>query len=242
MKQNRKAFYFKLIASILFAILVFGMYLYANIEGDIRVGEYKNILCYACIIACFIFSLLFIKKDTKKILITIALALNVVADYFLVLTLSYKTQLIGVCIFCFIQFAYALYTIYLTKNVWLKLLNLLVRIAGTIVSYFIIQHFLHLETVEIISLLYAINCFITIIVLLFYFKTEWILFFGLLLLLICDIFVGLQYGAVDILGINGWFLNVLQNYDIAFICYIPGEYLIALASVLGCKQNLENKK
>ncbi len=240
MKQNRKAFYFKLIASILFAILVFGMYLYANIEGDIRVGEYKNILCYACIIACFIFSLLFIKKNTKKILITIALALNVVADYFLVLTLSYKTQLIGVCIFCFIQFAYALYTIYLTKNVWLKLLNVVIRVVVTVVAYFVIQHFLHLETVEIISLLYAINCFITVVVLLFYIKTEWLLFLGLLLLLICDIFVGLQYGAVDILGITGWFLNIIENYDIAFICYIPAEFLIALSSVWSRKQKLKN--
>lgn len=235
-EQNKKYFYFKLIASIIFAMLIFGMYLYANIKGDIRVGDYKSILCYSCVVACFVFSLLFIGKDTKKILITIALALNVAADYFLVLTLSYKTQLIGVCIFCFIQFAYALYTIYLTKNVWLKLLNVVVRAAVTVVAYFVIQHFLHLETVEIISLLYAINCLITVIVLLFYIKTEWILFLGLLLLLICDIFVGLQYGAVDILGITGWFLEVLKNYDIAFICYIPGEFLIALSAVWAKKQ------
>lgn len=235
--EKKKTFYLKLFVSALFAGLVFGAFAYVLIKkSDITVGGAHDILCFACVGACAVFSLLFLKFTTKKVLVSLALVTNVVADYFLVLKPTSENQLIGVCIFCGVQFFYFLYTLSFCKGKGLKIFNIAIRVALCLLAYFIIPRYVTLTTLEMISVMYIINCVVTLLCLLLRIKKEWLLFLGLLLLLACDIFVGFTNGAVDILGISGPFVDIVYKYDIAFYCYIPAEFFIALSSVWAKKR------
>lgn len=234
--ENKKAFYIKLPISIVFGMLVFVMYLYVNIADDIMIGDSWDILGYTSVIACFVLSLIFIRLDKKKLLITLALGTNVIADYFLVLHPYYENQLPGVSLFCVVHFFYFLYTIFLNKELWQKIVNVSVRVVLCIIMYFVTTHFLELSIVEIISVMYIINSAVTVFTLAFYIKKEYLLFVGLLLLMMCDIFVGIMWGGGEMLGMSYGFIDFINHYDFAFICYIPAEFLIAMSSVWAKKQ------
>lgn len=229
--ENKKYRIFKVFASIFFAIIVFGAYGYHIWKGEPFTSAYgDHFLCYGAIIACFLFSLLFVGKSSKKVLITLALATNVAADYFLVFAKE-QELLIGVCIFCGAQFFYMLYSLSLEKGYGRKIINLATRVALCLVAYFILPKYFTLQLYEMISVLYILNSFVTLLSLLFHIKTEWLTFLGFLLFFACDIFVGLQCGAVEIIGLTGALAELVANYDIAFCLYIPGIFLISLSSV-----------
>ena len=204
------------------------MFLYVCIRGS--ANDPYNALSYASIGASFLLSLIFVRKSPKKILITLALGINVVADYFLVLMPSEQNRLIGVCIFLGVQFAYFLYTMFLVKGIGLKIVWIAIRVALCLLAGFLVPLWLKLDTLEMISLIYIVNSFVTLATIAFHLRFEWLTFVGYFLFFACDIFVGLTYGA-GLLGITGTFLNILLNYDIAFFLYVPGIFIIALSSV-----------
>ena len=203
------------------------MYLYVCISKH----DPYNALSFACVGAAFILSLIFINKSPKKILITIALGVNVIADYFLVLMPSEENKLIGLCIFLVVQFAYFIYTVFLPKNPGVKVTWIAIRALLCLLVGLIVPRFITLGTIEMLGLIYIVNSFVTLVNLLCYIKFEWLTFIGFLLFFICDIFVGLTNGGADLIGITGKFLELFYQYDFAFFFYIPGIFTIALSSV-----------
>lgn len=218
---------FKIVMSVLFSALVLSAYLYVCIKGDLD----RPYLSYGCIIACFLLSLLFIGKSSKKIFITLALAANVAADYFLVFDATEENKIIGVSIFLGVQFFYLLYSLSLTKAIGLKIMDIALRVALCLIVYFVVPKYVTLSTLEMLSLMYIANSFVTLLSILVHIKTEWVTFIGFLLFFVCDIFVGLTNGGADILNISGSFVDFIFKYDIAFYTYIPGVLLISLSSV-----------
>lgn len=228
--NTKKSIIFKTIFSILFAVIIFGAYFYL-IFADIKAPLKDSYFIYGAICACFVFSLLFLKIKTKKILVTLALAVTVVADYFLVLMPSDQNKLIGTCVFCGVQLIYALYTLALNKSIGARVINLALRVALCLIAYFVLPLYFVLGTLEMICVMYIINFIVSIFYLLLHIKTEWLMLIGYLLFFVCDIFVGLTNGGAELLGITGAFLQFMKDYNMVLYCYIPGLFFIALSSV-----------
>ncbi len=229
--EKKKSFAFKIIMSVLFAGIIFGAYFYV-IFGTIPEPLKVEYLKYGCVCACFLFALIFLRKSMKQLWVTLALAVAVVADYFLILFPSEQNRFIGLCVFCGMQVVLALYTLSLSKSIGAKVVNLAIRVALCLVAYFVLPLYFELGLLQMLSVMYIINFFFTIICLLCHIKTEWLMLIGALLFFACDIFVGLTCGAAEIFGIAGTpFMQFLSTYDMIFYCYIPGLFLIALSSV-----------
>lgn len=233
--EKKKVNVFKLLISIIFAVAILGAWGFVIWKGE---PFDKKYLSYGAIALCFLFSLLFIRKMSKKVLITFALAANVAADYFLVFsTLTEQYKFLGVCIFCGAQFFYLLYTLSLAKGNGERVINLGTRVALCLIAYFILPRYVTLTLLEMIAVMYAINFVVTILFTLFHIKTEWLTLLGLILFLLCDLHIGLVNGGMELLNITGEFADFLLARDWAYYVYIPGVFLISLSSVVAKKKD-----
>lgn len=226
MKEN-KWFFVKCLFTVIFAAAIFGAYGYVIHKGDFSPAY----LSYGCVCACFLFALLFLKWTKRSVLFTLALATNVVADYFLILMPSEENKLIGLYFFCGVQFFYFIYTLMLAKGNGTRVVNIALRVALCLIAYFVLKQYYTLSILEIVAIVYIINFFVNLLVLLLHLKTEWLPFLGLLLFFTCDVFVGLTNGGVELFQITGAFVEFIYKYDIAFYTYIPGLFLIASSAV-----------
>lgn len=225
----------KLLITILFAGIIFAAYFFV-IFGEIKYPLKTAYFSYACVCACCLFALLFLRSK-KQLLVVLALAVTVVADYFLILFPSEQNRLIGACVFCAVQLVYAIYTLVLNKSIGVRVVNIALRVALCLIAYFVVPIYFELALLEMIALMYIINFVVSILFMLIHIKTEWLMLLGYLLFFACDIFVGLSNGGAEILGITGNFLALINGYDFAFYFYIPGLFLIALSSVWRKKEN-----
>lgn len=223
---------FKICISIIFALLILGAWGYVIWRGEPWDRRY---LGYGAIALCFLFSLIFIGKSSKKIFITFALATNVAADYFLVFSKDCGTEkykLIGLCVFLGVQFFYFLYTLFVQRNNAARAVNFALRAAAILVVVLILRTRLSLGVKEQLAIIYIANSVITLLVMIFHAKTEWVAAIGMFLFILCDVCVGLNEGGFDVLGItSGWFYEFIMSHDCAFWFYTPGIFLISLSSV-----------
>ncbi len=225
--KKSNSFYFKLFASAIFLAAVVAMFVYVNVKGDIN----HNILSFSCAAACFVLSLLFIRLTAKKILLTLALGVNLVADSFFVLSPNTVSTLVGLCVVCGVQFCFFVYTLTLSKGIGLKIVNIALRVALCLLAYFLLPKYITIGKLEMIAIMYALNCVVTLFVLLFHLKKNFVLFLGLLLLLVSHIFVGLANGGAELLKAGADFIKFLSQHNLAFMLYIPSLLLISFSSV-----------
>ena len=235
MKEGKKTKVFKLVISIIFALAVLGAYGYVIWKGEPYAKPY---LSYGAIGLCFLFSLLFIGKSSKKVFVTLALACNVAADYFLVFSqnLSDKNQLFGLGLFCGFQFFIMIYTLVIAKGNGRRVINLAIRVALCLMIGLILPKYVTLTTIQMIALMYIVNSLVNVVVLLFHLKKNFVLMLGLFLLLVCDVIVGFNHGGIEVFGITGKFVEFIQKYDWAYYVYTPSILLIALSSVWAWKE------
>lgn len=235
--EKSKTSVFKVIMTVIFALLVFASFFYVifgKFEADSKLKmEY---FAYACVGLCFLFSLCFIRINFKKIILTLGLASVVVADYFLTLMPTEQNKLIGVCIFCVFQLFLMIYTLYLNQSIGTRIFNIAFRFALCLLAYFLIPNYFEIGTLELVAVMYILNFAASLIFLLIHIKSEWLLFLGCLLFFLCDIVVGLKNGGITLLNLSGPFVDFLNSGDIAFYLYIPGLFLIATSSVYAKKK------
>ena len=233
--MEKKRDYFKIIMSIIFSIAILGAYVYVIWKGEI--DPTHPYLYYGTTCASFLLSLIFLTKCNKKILITIALCLNVAADYFLVFNPTIaNAQIIGLSIFCGVQFVYLIYSLTLNKGNGVRVLNVAVRVALCLGAYLILPMYFTLGWLEMIAVFYIINFLTNLIFFAIHIKTEWLLFVGYFLFLLCDLSIGMVNGGIDALGLAGTeFAEILLTYNFAFYFYVPGTLLISLSSVFAKK-------
>jgi len=227
----------KIFVSILFALVILGAWGYVIWRGEPWDRRY---LGYGAIALCFLFSLLFIRKDLKKIFITLALATNVAADYFLVFSTNSGTdkyKMIGLWIFLGMQLFYFLYTLAVQKSNAARTINFALRVTAILVVIFILGKRFSLGLKEELAIIYIANSVVTLFVMLFHCKTEWLAAIGMLLFILCDVCVGLNEGGFEVINVSsGWFYEFITGHDVAFWFYTPGIFLISLSSVWAKKK------
>ena len=233
METSRRFKNYQIVMTILFAALFLGGMLWVFFKGDFE----KPYITFALTGVSFLLSLFFIGKSAKRILIPIALACAVAADYFLVFSeLTATNQLIGICLFCGTQAALMIYTLFLNKSNGRRVINIATRVALCLIAYFVLPLYFPIGTLEIIAVMYVINFVVTLGVVALHIKREWLLFIGLLLYLICDIALGLSMGAL-LLGLGKDVVAILNMLNLTFWAYYPGLFFIALSSVFANKRN-----
>ena len=228
--ENKKSRVLKIFTCFLFAVAVFAMFFYVIFVGDVT----HNALSFACVATCFVLSLLFLKVKNSKALITFALAVNVVADYFFVLMPEHATVAnLVLYILCGLQFVYFLYTLTFCKGIGLKILNIALRVGLCLIAYFLAERYWTLTVPQIIEMMCFINSFVTLLALLVNIKKDWLLFLGFLLFFASQFFGMLTLGGwAEILGTSGRFFEFITSNDLSYYLYIPGLLLISLSSVL----------
>lgn len=236
MKTNKLSI-IKIVTCVVFAILVFGVFFY-RIFGTLPADFALKIqhLDFICVGLCFLFALLFVRLDLKKILIALMLALCVAADYFLIYDPKEEYRLIGLCILSGAQAVLLVYTLALNKGNGRRVINIASRVAICLVAYFVLPEYFTLDLLQIIYMMNLLNFFVSLIVVLINIKKEWLLFLGLLLLILCDVVVGLKNGGLDLFGITGPFADFLNSYELEFYLFIPGLFLTAHSSAFSKKK------
>lgn len=234
--ENKKVSTFKVIMTVIFSILVAGalfMYIYGEkvfpAEWNLKASYFK----FGCICASFLFALIFIRLSSQKILISMALACTVAADYFLVIC-DYavgNNQLIGLSLFIAAQFFYMLYTFVVAKAKIRVIISLALRLALILVIYIVLPKQIELTMIQALALVYIANSAVTWISLMISIKSQWLMSIGFLLFTACDVILGLKMGGFDVLNWTGKVVDFLMSHDIETYCYIPGIFLISAASV-----------
>ena len=164
----------------------------------------------------------------RNFLIAAGLFFTIIADIFLVLTLSYFE--IGLLFFIIVQLMYAA-NIYITRHGLRLTVGLAVetaiRIILSIITVIIAVQVLLFDWEIVLASIYAVNFVINLVMVFSLFRQKYLLAIGMLLFAFCDIFVGL-------LNLP-YFTNAVINRDLIFalmaMCYIPSQIIIAVSTV-----------
>lgn len=238
--EKKNVSVFKILMTILFTVIVFGSF-FMCIFFDKLPAEWNlkpNYFSYGCICASALFALIFIEACPRKILVPLALAVNVASDYFLVFS-DYNAgnnKIIGLSLFLMVQFIYMIYTFFVSGSKVGIIINVALRVAAILTICLIVPKYVALDTVEIMALVYIANSAVTLLSLLIHIKSQWLMFIGFLLFILCDIVVGLKEGGFEVLNITGKFVEFLNAHDYAFYLYVPGIFLISASSVWGKRE------
>lgn len=248
MKEIKNISFFKILMIFVMTAVIFIPYFW--IVFDVKFpGEVSwlatNILTFVCICACFLYSSLFLKFNMKSFLVTIALGGLVASNYFLLFDNSFveNPQMLSLYILCGVQSVFLFYSLLLCKGNGIRIVNLAVRVAGSLVVCLLLpEYFPEIFTLaNAVSIVYMFNFLLTILHLLFFhIKDNWLLVLGLVLLFASEVFSLFSGIWVDIYGISGSFVDFLTNYNLAFYLYIPALFILATSAVFSKKLN--NKK
>ncbi len=235
----------KVILTMLFTAAILAAAIYVNIKGEVAIKVQNKtlpILSFACVAVCFLMSLLFIRKTNKKVYLTLALAVMVAAHYFwFVDPLGGKDyQLIGVCLFLGAQFFLMLYSLTLTRAIFLKVIDIALRVALCLIIAFVVKKYIALTTVQMLGLMYVANALITLLAAIVHIKTEWFTMIGLLLLLVSGIFTCFILGGVESLKLSSALYQFLvNNYTYAVLdTYLAGTLIVSLSSAWAKRNTL----
>lgn len=188
-------------------------------------------LRYVTIVLCFLFVLLF-TRGLDSNLLKIAFFFTIVADFFLLVIDKY--YIFGLLAFVFGQIIYA-YRLLLNNPIQIKkriLFYIITIIFAELIFILIFRD--KVDFLMVISLMYFMILLNNVINSFIFFKNNYLFALGLILFLLCDIFVGL-YNIELYLD-----FTLFLKLDLAWIFYIPSQVLIALSAKT--KHNLLKKE
>lgn len=187
---------------------------------------------FACPALCFLLSLFFLKLRNKNLFITLALMLFVVTDLFFVLDILKTNNLnIGMYVLCGAQLCFVIYLLFHCKSVGMVIFSIALRVALSLLIYFILPQYIALSVLQIVYLIYLCNSVITLLTLIFIIKTRLLLYIGYVFLLLSDLLLGLYFGFATILNISASAITILTYIDFYFLFKIVGLFIIALFTV-----------
>lgn len=234
--EKKKTPILKIVFTMLFTAAVLAAAIYVNIKGEVVVkmgGKSLPILVFAGVAVCFLMSLLFIRKTNKKVYLTLALAVTVAAHYFwFVDPLGGKDyQLIGVCLFLGAQFFFLLYSLTLTRAIFLKVIDLALRVGLCLIIAFVVKKYVALTTIQMLGLMYIANMVVTLLSMLIHIKTEWFTLIGFILLLASGVFTCLMMDGGVLKLTSAFYEFILKNYTYVVVdTYLAGLLIISLSS------------
>ena len=237
MKDLRDISLFKKIMFLIFSIIIIAGIVIVVADIKLDVGEASSwfnleTISFAVICLCLLMSLIFLRFNKKSILLTISLIAYVVAGYFFTfppfeeVTKNYDAILYCLCAF---QGVILIYTVWLDKGTGLKILDIAIRVALSLLAYFLLPEYLpeYFDLNNTIFAIYMINALISIVCLFCHFRTNFLTCCGLILCLAGSIFYAFMFGGLELFGITGGFANFVNSFNMAFLLTAVGLYLIS---------------
>lgn len=187
----------------------------------------SGISSYIAIVIVAIYALFTFRRGGSGQLIRLGILFTLVADYFLVLK---EQQLEGVLAFILVQLAYFVYLLLSEERRGVRLVNVVLRIATSLVlaAASILVLGADTDALAIVSVIYYANLVVNAVFAFLLGKSERIFAIGLVLFAMCDLSIGLEvlfstYLASDVLD---FFYGA--NINLPWIFYQPSQVLIAL--------------
>lgn len=241
MRDFRDISLFKKLMFIILSVLILaGMVIVLadidfNVSEDVARWLNNEMISYVVLCLSLLMSLIFLRLNKKSILLTISLIAIIVGASFNVFVPfegNANNEAILYCL-CAFQGAILIYTVWLDRGTGLKILDLAIRVALSLIAFFLLPEYLpdYFDITNTIFVIYLINSLVSLFTLAFHFKTNYLLWCGLLLVLAGTIFYMFMYGGLELFGIaSGGFASFLNSFDIAFLCTGLGVYLIATSA------------
>lgn len=189
-------------------------------------------LQYSSIFLCFVFSLFFARKGILNLLVSIALFFTACADFILAFFPDYK--ILGLSFFCLVQIIYFIFILKQTTGIQ-KHINLWARII-IIALCELILWIIFKDIFNVLAglvIFYFLNLLFNTIFSLINFKTNQFFAIGLILFVLCDIFVGFGEMSLFFDVSSSAFFNFIYSipFNIAWTFYIPSQVLISVGNV-----------
>lgn len=197
-------------------------------------GDVKEAFSFSSIALAFVFSLAFLSFKHDSFVIQFALMFTVLADLFLVFG-QWQNKALAMSFFSITQILYFVYLLKTTPNKKIRFVNLLSRIiaiVGVLVATLVVLKG-KADYLSLISMFYFTNIVFNTFFAFFNCKRNPFFAIGLLLFLICDIFIGLQVAIGNYIYIDPnsiIYQIVFSPFNWAWLCYIPSQSLIVIAS------------
>lgn len=198
-------------------------------------GKVVPPLQFSAIALAFAFSLIFVSFKDRKFIIQLALLFTVVADVFLVLV-EPRNQALAMTSFSLTQILYFVKLLMTTENKKIRLANLISRIT-TIVLVLVVTLIVlggKADYVALISMFYFANLVLNVIFAFIGFKQNPLFAIGLLLFMLCDIFIGLQCAIgvyIDVDPSSIIYQIAFSPFNWAWLFYIPSQTLLSLTTM-----------
>ena len=196
---------------------------------------HTNIFEFTSIVIAFVFSIVCFAKARNTILTEIALLFTMLADLFLEIVHP-MMQAVAMTSFLIVQLLHFARLIFeLDSKKW-RLINLIIRAIVVVIAEVITIIVLKdkFDYLSCVAICYFANLLSNIVLSFVEFKKSPLFAIGLLLFLGCDIFVGLQCAAgvyIDIPTTSVIYKIIFAPFNIAWLCYLPSQVLIALSVV-----------
>lgn len=229
-----------IIASAIFASIELVLLILIETLNDFQVIP---ILQYISIGLCLAFSLIFIKADKFNLFISIGLLLTLGADTFLVM-IRPQNKLAGMIFFLAAQIVYCVYLMLKNKNKKVNIINLSIRIIGSIlisiIAYLVLKD--AFDALSLVSSVYIFNELVNIVFSFFTFGENKLFSIGFVLFFVCDIFIGLSVANGVYLQISSSLASAISNGLLSWAFYVPSQTLIALNTSLRLKKDEANNE
>ena len=201
---------------------------------QITSGGLYEILAYLSVGLSFGFSLLSLLCGFRGMLLRLGLATTLVADYFLILAVPVNEEA-GVFVFSLVQMCYFAALMLCSDSVKERVLHISARLSlvalMAIVAVIILAD--EIDLLVILTIFYYGNLLCNIVFAFVRLPYGIMFALGLLLLALCDLFLGLGFLGTNYLGATeGSFLYLLTHLDlnIPWLFYVPSCTLIALST------------
>ncbi|WIV11575.1 lysoplasmalogenase family protein [Proteiniborus sp. MB09-C3] len=232
-KTNSKLLAIKILLIVICILYI--AFLYFDFFS-VKVFISSSVVKFISIVLCFLLSVL-IGKDyldkENKLLLQSGLLITIIADFLLLFTDYF---VLGTGIFSVVHILYAIrYERNKTKLILIRAIVILLIIVGIYltINFFIIK----IEVLFLSALFYAVSLIISTIKAikackydLLPFPNKYLIAFGMVLFLLCDVNVGI-FNIISLINISSGIINLLYNISgvLMWFFYLPSQVLISLS-------------
>ncbi len=218
------------IAAVVFLLAEVALFFLIQISS----GGLYEVLAYLSVGLSFCFSLLSLLCGFRGMFLRLGLGITMLADYFLILATPVNEEA-GVAVFSLVQMCYFVALMLYSKNVKERVLHISLRISlvalMAIVAVIILGD--AIDLLVILTIFYYGNLLCNIVFAFIRLPYGIMFALGLLLLALCDLFLGLGFLGENYLGATeGSFLYLITHsgLNIPWLFYVPSCTLIALST------------
>ena len=202
---------------------------------------------YFSLCLTFVYVIIFASHDKISAFQILAFAFTLIADYHLIL-LGGGDKVFAMVAFNVAQLFYALKTLAFANSRGEKLLQIILRVAGSIIggvaTILIVKP---VQVLHVISVIYYVNLLISLVFSFIHFKgwlNQKLTAIGLLCFALCDVSIGFTF-LIDIFSIpSGSILHSHTSLPVSMvnIFYYPSQLLLALSVTAGISKNKNQKE